>query len=277
VTKMTISTSREHVIDLTSEWMGERDDSGRPRVPDAVLERLKKVTTEHAWHVLDARGYPYQFTGGWRMSHPGRPLVGRALTSFYLPHRPDLERATREAGEKRGFLGGAQPNAWVVDLLTEGDVMVADIFGKIVEGTVIGDNLGTSIAARTHAGAVIDGGVRDLTGLQALEDVNFYFREAHPTPIKGVVLAGINTAVSIGGVTVLPGDVVFGTDIGVTFIPSHLAQEVVDVAEEIDRRDRFGKQRLAAGVYTSAEIDLPVWAAHIDEDYARWMSDEASA
>jgi len=268
---MTLSAPRSHLEALTAEWTGDRDDAGRPRVPDGILERLAGLTQEHVWHVLDLRGYPYQFTGGWRSTRPDRPLVGRAHTSQYLPHRPDLERFTRDEGARAGLLATAQPNAWVVEMLVEGDVMVADIFGKVSEGTVIGDNLGTAVAARTHAGAVIDGGVRDLAGLRLLDEANFYFRDAHPTPIRGVVLSAVHTAVSIGGVTVLPGDVVFAVDGGVTFIPAHLAEEVADTAEEIMQRDRFSKQRIRAGVYTTAQLDLPEWEPAIEDDYRGWV------
>lgn len=270
---MTLSATTEHVADLTADWGGERDALGRPVVPDGVLERMRRLTVEHVWHVLDARGYPYQYTGGWCATKADVPLVGRAFTSQYLPHRPDLERFTRAEGRRAGLLASAQPNAWVVDMLDDGDVMVADIFGKIVEGTVIGDNLGTAIATRTKAGAVIDGGVRDLAGLRQLDQANFYFRDSHPTPIKGVALAAINTAVSIGGVTVLPGDVVFAVDGGVTFIPAHLAEEVVETAEEIIARDAFSKQRIREGRYTAAELDLPEWEASIEADYRVWSGE----
>lgn len=269
---MTLPTSRDRVIEMTADWEGERSADGRPRVPDDVLRRLASVTSEQAWAVLDAHGYPYQFCGGWQTTHPGAALVGRAVTSAYVPLRPDLDAATRRAGARLGLDPTSQPNAWVVDMLTEGDVMVADIFGKVVEGTVIGDNLGTALAARSRAGAVIDGGVRDLHGLRRLDGVNVYYRAADPTPIRGVVLRSVNDVVTVGGVTVLPGDVVLGTDTGVTFVPAHLAQEIADSAGDVDARDRFGKQMLAAGTYTSAEIDVPQWPERIEVEYRTWLA-----
>ncbi|UCR88659.1 RraA family protein [Mycetocola spongiae] len=269
---MTIENSAPHIIELTSSWTGERGADGRPRVADDILQKLAFVSTEHAWHVLDAAGYPYQFCGGWQATRPGSTLVGRAVTSHYLPHRPDLREATERAGERLGYPAGTQPNAWVVDILTPGDVMVADIFGKVSEGTVIGDNLGTAIASRTGAGAVIDGGVRDLRGLRGLDNANFFYRAADPTPIRDVVLASVNGPVSIGGVSVLPGDIVLGTETGVTFIPAHLAAEVVAAAEEIGNRDRFSQSRIAAGIYTSAAVDIPVWPAPVEEDYRSWLT-----
>jgi len=153
-----------------------------------------------------------------------------------------------------------------------GDVMVVDIFGKVKEGTVVGDNLGTAVATRTRAGAVIDGGIRDLAGLVTLDDVNFYVRGFDPTAIADVTLIGLNTPVRIGGVTVLPGDVVLGTPTGVTFVPPHLVVEVVERSEEIRVRDEFGKLRLAEGRYTSGEIDVPAWRADIEADFAFWRA-----
>ncbi len=69
----------------------------------------------------------------------------------------------------------------------------------------------------------------------------------------------INIPIRIGGVTVLPGDIVLGTPTGIIIIPPHLVQEVVETSEEIRVRDEFGKQRLAEGKYTSGEIDVPNW------------------
>ena len=161
-------------------------------------------------------------------THPGTITVGRAVTAQFVPHRPDYHDAVQQAGlaEGRGQVGGQ--NSWIIETLQLGDVMVVDIFGKIKDGTVVGDNLGTAVRSRSRAGAVIDGGIRDYQGLVQLEDVNFYVRGVDPTAIADVTLAGLNIPIRIGGATVLPGDVVLGTPTGVIFIPPHLAQEVVE-------------------------------------------------
>lgn len=248
----------------------ERFPDGRPRVPDEVLDQLLEATTEQAWKVLGSEGYHFQFEGGWRETHPGRVTVGRAVTAQFLPLRPDFQSVVQAVGvdEGRGTSGGQ--NSWVIELLGRRDVMVVDIFGKVKDGTVVGDNLGTAVAVRTGAGAVIDGGVRDYQGLVQLQDVNFYFRGSDPTAIADVTLAGINIPVRIGNATVLPGDVVLGTPTGVIFIPPHLATQVAEQAAETLVRDRFGKLRLADGTYTSGEIDVPTWRSDIEADFLSW-------
>jgi 4-hydroxy-4-methyl-2-oxoglutarate aldolase len=269
---MHIQPSREVLIELTKLNPFDRFPDGRPNVPDELLVRLKRATTEEAWGVMWELGYRRQFEGNWKETHPGRITVGRAVTAQFLPHRPDYHDAVQAAGvaEGRSNLGGQ--NSWIIQTLQPGDVMVVDIFGKVKDGTVVGDNLGTAVATRTHAGAVIDGGVRDYQGLVRLEDVNFYIRGMDPTGIADVTLAGINIPIRIGNTTVLPGDVVLGTPSGVLFIPPHLAASVVEKGEAVATRDRFGKSRIAAGIYGSGEIDT-VWRADIEADFQAWLKE----
>ena len=65
---------------LTNQWKGERFQDGRPKVADAILKRMKKVTIEEAWGVLRNEGFHNQFEGGWHPLHDDVTLVGRAVT-----------------------------------------------------------------------------------------------------------------------------------------------------------------------------------------------------
>jgi regulator of RNase E activity RraA len=177
----------------------------------------------------------------------------------------------QETGVAQGRIGGQ--NSWVIDTLQPNDVLVVDLFGKIREGTFVGDNLSTSVRARTRAGAVIDGGVRDLHGIVELTDVAFFYRGADPTPIRNTTLVGVNIPIRIGQATVLPGDIVLGTLTGVTFIPPHLVQRIVESAEYVQLKDTFGKMRLAESKYTPGEIDVPTWRADIEQDFQQWLSE----
>lgn len=267
---MNIFNSPANVSELTRLWQGNRLPDGRPNVPDNLLERLKSITSEQAWHILDKEQYLWQFEGNWFRTHPDRILVGLAVTAQMLPFRPDLNAVVQDIGEREHRIGGQ--NSWVIDTLQLHDVLVVDLYGKVREGTFVGDNLGTSVRARTRAGAVIDGGLRDLAGVTELTDVAFFTRGTDPTPIRNTTLAGVNIPIRIGAATVLPGDVVLGTATGVTFIPPHLVQAIVETGERINLRDIFGKQRLAEKKYTPGEIDVEVWPPHIQQDYDQWLT-----
>lgn len=170
---MHIQPTPDQIIAMTPLNPFDRFPDGRPRVPDELLDQLARATAEQAWRVLDLEGYRYQFEGGWRETHPGKVLVGRSVTAQFIPFRPDFHDVVQAAGVAEGRESRGGQNSWVIQTLGKRDVMVVDIFGKVKEGTVVGDNLGTAVKVRTGAGAVIDGGVRDFQGLQRLSDVNF--------------------------------------------------------------------------------------------------------
>lgn len=265
-----LNMSPDEIIDYTPEWQGERFEDGRPRVPDDILERMRSVTTTQAWGVLRGEGYHHQFEGDWLCTHPGHVLVGRALTAMYMPRRPVMRTIMEARGEEAGCIG--DQISWPIDMLVQGDVYVADVYGKIEQGPVIGDNLSTSIWTNSGNGVVHDAAVRDLDGIQELPPgfVSFV-RGTHPSfASPTIMLVGVNCPTRIGGVTVMPGDVVLGRHDGVIFVPPHLAEKVVQTSELIRLRDRFGKQRLSESRYTPGQIDTR-WSDEIETDFSRWL------
>ena len=104
---MHVQPSREDMIELTALNPFERFPDGRPRVPDNLIERMKLVTTEEAWSVLRHHGYHRQFAGNWRETHPGTITVGRAVTAYFLPHRPDFHTAIQQARPPTRSAGSA--------------------------------------------------------------------------------------------------------------------------------------------------------------------------
>ena len=264
-----LNMSPEELIEYTPEWQGERFADGRPKVPDDILARMHNVSITQAWGVLRGPGYNWQYEDGWICTHPGQVLVGRALTAAYMPRRPVMRRVMEEKGERAGCVG--DQISWPIDMLVPGDVYVADVFGKIDQGAVIGDNLATAIYANSGNGVVHDAAVRDIDGIQELPDFTSFVRGFHPTfASPTIMLAGVNCPVRIGGATVMPGDVVLGRDDGVVFIPPHIAEQVVKTSELIALRDRFGKQRLTEGKYTPGQIDTR-WSDPIEADFSRWL------
>ena len=258
----------ENIRELTSLNPFDRFPDGRPKVPDDLLQRMEKVTTEEAWGVIRSHGYEHQFEGDWFNLRPERILVGRAVTGRYVPTRPDLNDVVQKEGQENDRVGGQ--NSWVIDTLVEGDVIVIELFGKIVRGTFAGDNLSTAIAANTGGrGMVIDGGIRDYQRIAEIENLTGFVKGLHPTAIGEVTLTEINGPVRIGEATVLPGDVVLGTPTGVLFVPPHLVEEVVERSEDIRLRDYWGKAQIAAGIYTPGEIDRK-WEDHIETAFTEW-------
>jgi len=271
ITQMGAQTiSKEQMIFLTPEWKGERFSDGRPRVADDILERFKSVTIEEAWGVLRNEGYHNQFEGGWKPLHDDVPVVGRALTVQYMPNRPDLSDQIKKKGKDDGRIGN--PNSWPIDMLQLGDVYVADAFGKIVDGTLIGDNLGNAIYAKSRTGVVFNSSSRDMEGLSEIEGFNAFVRDWHPSYLTEVMLLGINTPIRIGAVTVMPGDIVLAKKEGVMFIPAHLAEKVVVTSEVVRLRDLFGITRLKEGRYTPGQIDSK-WSDEIEKDFSKWLVD----
>ena len=268
-----VAYTREQVMALTPEWKGERSTDGRPLVPDNLLNRLKNISLEEAWGVLRNNGYNNQFEGDWMVLRPDQVLVGRALTVQYLPKRKDFDEIVRAKGKAENRIGNF--NSWPIDMLKPGDVYVADSYGKIVDGTLIGDNLGNSIYAKSKTGVIFYGSVRDTEGLEKIEGFNAWIKGYDPSYIQEMMLGGINLPIRIGRATVLPGDAILAKKGGIVFIPAHLVEDVVINAEFIALRDMFGHQRLREGKYTAGQIDQQ-WTDEIKKDFLSWIDQNPS-
>ncbi len=266
--------SKEQRIDITRAWTGERFPDGRPKVPESVLERLKDVTAEEAWATLRGAGYPLQFEPGWQEVNGGQRLVGRAVTSVFMPLRPDMNAVINDHGRQEHREGRGQ-NSWVIDTLVKGDVMVVDLFGKIKDGTIIGDNLGTSIMSKTGTGLVVNGAVRDPSGLSEIKGFHVFTRGFDPSAIAGVMLMGINVPIRMGQATVLPGDVVLSDRDGITFIPAQLAAKVADDAEMTHYRDDWGHEMLREGKYAPGQVDAE-WTPQMVDEFNQFLKSKGS-
>jgi regulator of RNase E activity RraA len=263
-----VSSSPEQIKALTPEWKGERSADGRPHVSDKLLQRLKGVHLEEAWGILRNKGYMNQFEGDWMVIHPDSVMTGRVVTAQYWPLRPDVDKLIKDKGKAEGRIGA--PNSWPIDVLKNGDVYIADSYGKVVDGTLIGDNLGNAIYAKSARGVIFYGAVRDIEGLEEIKGFNAWIKGYDPSYIQQMMLGGINVPIRIGRTTVLPGDAVLAKKGGVVFIPAHLLEDVVLNAEFIALRDAFGHQRLREGKYTPGQIDTQ-WTDTIKKDFLQWL------
>jgi regulator of RNase E activity RraA len=273
-----VGATPEYIKAITPEWKGERFPDGRPKIPDNLLERAKNVAIEALWGALrnirvegaGGSSYTNQFQGDWHIVHPDQAMSGRAVTAQYMPSRPDMEAYIREQGglEKRASSGGT--NSWPIDVLVEGDIYVADGYGKIIDGTLIGDNLANAIYANSKRGVVFYGSVRDEEGISKVNGFNAWVMGVDPSYIQGMMITSINKPVRIGRATCLPGDLVVAKKYGVIFIPAHLAERVIVAAEVTELRDWFGWQRLAEKKYLPGQIDSR-WTDEINADFRNWL------
>jgi regulator of RNase E activity RraA len=268
-----VATTKDQIGFYTSEWKGDRFPDGRPKIPDDLLKRSLDVSIEDVWDFLEERGYHCQFDGGWKALHLDKPFAGRALTAQYMPSRPDMARAITAEGRAEHRQG--DNNSWPIAQLQPDDVYVADGFGKIVEGTLIGSNLGSGIAAHTHSGFVFDAGIRDQEENREIPNLNGFYRGYDPSAWADMTLTAINAPIRIGRAIVLPGDLVLAKTDGVIFIPAILAEEAISSAEltnledafnfELNRNRKNGGQ--FEGGWTQAKYDA--FAKWVDEHPAR--------
>ena len=262
--------TREEIIAMTPEWTGERFEDGRPKVADKYLDALYGMTLEELWKPIFVKGYESQFIA-MKSLHPefkedgtvNQKLVGRAVTAMYAPVRPDYKGAMNAMARAKGLSG--TPNQWVIDSLTDRDVIVIDMFDKVYKGTFLGGNLTTAIHQKTgNGGAVIWGGIRDIEQMHRVPDVQVYYRGIDPTPIRDFVMTGMNCPVRLGdgrdAAICLPGDVVYGCSGGVLFIPPQLVVDVVDDGAKTQVKDLFGFEMISQNKFTTAQIDKKTWS-----------------
>jgi regulator of RNase E activity RraA len=266
-----LGSSPEYVKTLTSQWKGERFSDGRPKVPDIVLERLQNATLEQVWGYLGNKGYRNQVAKDWVILKPGETMVGRVVTAQFMPTRPDLDSLVRTQGKAEGRSQKGGINIWPIDVLTKGDVYVADGYGKVKDGTLIGSSLGNAIYGKTGKGVIFNGSVRDMQELKDTEGFNAWVKGHDPSYIKDMTPTSINAPIRIGEVTVFPGDVVFANEYGVVFIPAHLVEGLVSASEMTALRDEFERVLLQQGKYPSGEIHGD-WSDQIKNEFRAWVA-----
>jgi 4-hydroxy-4-methyl-2-oxoglutarate aldolase len=241
------SLTTQELTAYTSPNPFDRFADGRPKIPDALLTRARDMSAEEI-----TGGYNNRCVTDLRVLHPGMKISGRAFTVQFMPSRPEVEAVT-EAKAKAGNLGRIN-NQYAFDQLQPGDVLVVDLFGKIDGGTLLGDNLFYYVMKATRSGGiVVDGAIRDLEGVKDMK-MPLYYRGTHPSAISNVMLTGVNVPIRIGGVTVMPGDLVMGDAEAVCFVPPDQVTPMLDAADRSHIHDEWTRMKFNEGKYKSRDI-----------------------
>ena len=265
-----LGASHEYIKTLTAAWKGERFADGRPKVPDIILTHLKEATLEQIWGFLGRKGFRNQVEKDWIILKPGETMVGRVVTAQFMPSRPDLDSMVKALGKAEGRSQKGGANIWPIDILTRDDIYVADGFGKIKDGTLIGSSLGNAIYGKTGRGVIFYGSVRDMQELKGTKGFNAWVKGHDPSYIKDMTPTSINAPIRIGQVTVFPGDVVFANEYGVVFIPANLAEELVKSSELVGLRDEFERYMLQLGKYPSGQVHGE-WSDVMKNEFRTWL------
>ncbi|MDA1193240.1 MAG: hypothetical protein O3A46_16310 [Candidatus Poribacteria bacterium] len=221
-----------------------------------IFAILKSVALDSAWSILNGLGFPDTFVQGLNVLYPGKRMVGRAITMKYLPKRNDLMQSLKLNERGMGNNVGAKNT-------TPGDILVIDACG-IVDGGAFGDILVAGFKANGGQGMVIHGALRDLAAIREM-DVPVYYTAAHAAGSRSIMCVDFNVPVDCAGVTVAPGDILYGDAEGVLVIPAHLAEEVAVKAAALDHKENFIRAQLESGA-AKIEEAYPM-SAKLQEQY----------
>lgn len=189
-----------------------------------LVERFRKVATASAADAVDIvcgkRGF---MDDAIKPRINDKRIVGPAATV--------LESATDEV----------LPPQHALDLIDEapaGSVIVISIAGGEAEVAIWGGLMTAGAVANQHVGAVLDGGVRDLTEIRRDYDFPVYARSVSPgTTLGRYRTVASQVPVQVGGIVVHPGDIIVADVDGVVVVPKGHAADVLGMAQEIDARE----------------------------------------
>jgi len=214
------------------------------RVSGEMIRRLDSVQDLSATvaDILDGLGVESAVGASeLKPSLPERRVIGTAVTVRKVAQR---RAAALDAAASRADMGEIEG----ANQCRAGDVLVIQGLPGI---SAMGGVMSTMAKRQGVAGAVIDGGVRDLGHARA---IGFPLWSTHVTPVTGKwrsEVVEINGAVTVHGRIVKPGDLVIADETGVVFVPQDLIEPVVQRVEAIARAEQ--------GFRSALESDAPLY------------------
>jgi regulator of RNase E activity RraA len=202
------------------------------RPPKQIIEGFKQVSTSTISDILDNMGVS-GIINGLRCLIPGVKIVGPAFT---------VKIITGVCGTySADDLGGPHRD----DFLREGDIFVSDMGGCQISG--MGDLRALALRLKGIAGAVIDGGVRDVE-LITREGFPVYARHVCATSGKTrAKWVGINVPIQVGGVRVDPGDIIVADDTSIAVVPADKAEQILREGQRLEKVEEEFRSELRKG------------------------------
>jgi regulator of RNase E activity RraA len=204
----------------------------------AILDKLVKLELESLWAGVSEEGYQNCFINELTALKPCVRMIGRARTVRYLPNRKDLREKLYAAGPQLNYRSSEQAEP--------GDILVFDAGGE-TRSAVTGAMTATRLAYRGGVGMVADGAFRDVPGFAQLP-IQIYMRRGQAGTVSPHLMSvDYQVPVRIGGVTVIPGDILFGEEHGILVIPADVVEKVIEKAQARVEREEFQQLRMLEG------------------------------
>jgi regulator of RNase E activity RraA len=239
----------------------------RPAVTEAQLQRLRDLPLEAVWGSLQRQKYVRSFEGGFQLTVPNPKLVGRAVTMRYLPVRPDLMHAVQTLAKEGDW--DYQYNVRAGEDLRPGDVVVVELGGMVDRATFLGDVTGIGMQMAGALGVIVDGGIRDLSEFIPMKDFPIFYRGAHASAMADQVGVQWNGPIRLGGVTVLPGDIIVADAEGVLVVPPHLVPGAINDAENTVHTENFKREMMRSKKYRARDI-YPTLSKELEKLFEEW-------
>lgn len=212
----------------------ESVEAGLPISEEELCHRYEGVFTAAVNDVLREMGYLYQTLPN--TIQPLRNDMKVAGICFTLKGSKNLD-LTDEMMDRAKMLEAIQPNSVCVWDTCEDD-----------ESAQWGEIMTMAAKKRGCRGAVVDGGVRD-TNCVLREKFPVFCRYRSSNGMLGRFrMIGWQIPISVGGVLIRPGDVIFGDVDGVLVIPREMAMEVLEKAEYIRDNEVVIKEMVGEGM-----------------------------